>query len=512
MKTHQLFRGIVSMLLVFVITLPQPSAAQFNVFVGAAKKLAETELTKRIGEAVNVGSPLKLDQNTAFTAAAEPTNFHCTSLVVSNVQDLNRPLPPGDYCVTVVAFCSRWSIHAPGAGKPYKLALVQGPGSKAISALLIKGTAQGLSPANLQNASWEIQAGIPLNQMRPEDQALCKRLIPTDLQKEIEGDYVQKAESYYKVAQRIPGFPSLAQLGETGKLFEALLHGRQVLSDKTIAAENIPDALYERTGDGLPRVLPPEPAGPPSPWAEIRPGVIARLTIQQGNMGRNLLEFRLRPQSAQSAYRWAGGVRFVNASYMPQVAMAGNAPTLGSILGESGFLEGAAIAAGEALPPLLIGYSIGLAAQALIIMAMTGGGHQTTPTTPPITTPTSSTTTTAAKSRPCNAPPLCPPQRVPNKPNAVDPTLQSIYSELWQQQDQLPDGTVGILCIEIQANPNEQMHFRKAAERLVQITRRLSDLSQPLGSLDRITAERVQQDLRDAVRTAEEAQQACQQQ
>lgn len=263
---------------------------------------AKAAVIKQIGESLGVGSPLLLDQHTAYPDVSDQVkDFHPKQLTITSAEDLKKPLPPGDYSLSVTAYCTQFSIHAPGQGLPYKLARLQGKQAPAISALLARGTLQRIAPATLNADAWRIQAGLPLKQWPPQDQDLVHKLIP-EYEKGLEGDYLQRIENTYNKYRAIPGMPSfndlLRQVGPPGQLVLQLRQARQVLSDKTISAERLPEMLYEPTGDGLPRVLPAEKNSSPSHWAEVKPGVFARFTVIEGNLGRNLFEFRITPKAS----------------------------------------------------------------------------------------------------------------------------------------------------------------------------------------------------------------------
>ncbi|MEH2134128.1 MAG: hypothetical protein V7K86_26655 [Nostoc sp.] len=268
---------------------------------GDPLEVAKAAIVKQIGEAVGVGSPLLLDQKTAYPDVSDRVkDFHPQKLTITSAEDLQKPLPPGDYSLDVIAYCTQFSIHAPGRGLPYKLAPLKGKQAPAISALLSRGTLQGIAPATLNADAWRIQAGLPLKQWPPQDQALIHKLIP-EYEKGLEGDYLQQIESTYNQFRLVPGIPSLndllTQSGAPGQLVLQLRQARQTLANQTISAERLPDLLYEPTGDGLPRVLPPSQDSSLSPWAEIKPGIFARFTVIEGNLGRNLFEFRVTPRA-----------------------------------------------------------------------------------------------------------------------------------------------------------------------------------------------------------------------
>jgi RHS repeat-associated protein len=88
-----------------------------------------------------------------------------------------------------------------------------------------------------------------------------------------------------------------------------------------------------------------------------------------------------------------------------------------------------------------------------------------------------------------------------NAPNATDPALQDAYKNLWRPQDKNPGGTIGELLREVETG-GPLVHLEKAKGRLRQLIDRVSDTSRPLTSSDRAGAERLINDLKDAIRSA----------
>ena len=88
-----------------------------------------------------------------------------------------------------------------------------------------------------------------------------------------------------------------------------------------------------------------------------------------------------------------------------------------------------------------------------------------------------------------------------NSPNATDSTLQDAYKNLWRPQDKNPGGTIGELLREVEAG-GPLKHLVKAKGRLKQILDRIADTNNPLSPSDRAGAERVINDLKDAIRRA----------
>jgi len=70
---------------------------------------------------------------------------------------------------------------------------------------------------------------------------------------------------------------------------------------------------------------------------------------------------------------------------------------------------------------------------------------------------------------------------------------------LWRAEDQRPGGTIGELLREIADGQRPPGHLDKAQNRLNQIRKRVLDWDRPLSRVDRLAAERVIDDLRDAI-------------
>jgi hypothetical protein len=267
---------------------------------GAALKQLDAEVVRQLGQAIEVGAPLRLDHRTAYPPTTVPIdNFQPKKLEFSP-ETMNQPLEPGDYTIDVIGYCTKWSLHYPGRGLSYKLARIEGRAAEAVSDLLWRGTLKGLNPWHLNVMAWRIQGGVPLKQWRPAEQELVHQLIP-EHESSLQGDYLEQTREIYSKAATVGKLPRyetmLSRMGPVGETVIELQRARKVLANKTLAAERMPDLLYGRPRDGLPRTLTGGPNDPPSSWSEIAPGLFARLTIIRGNMGRNVLDLRITPQA-----------------------------------------------------------------------------------------------------------------------------------------------------------------------------------------------------------------------
>ncbi|HSS31097.1 MAG TPA: hypothetical protein VLL06_08775 [Nitrospiraceae bacterium] len=264
----------------------------------AGLKQLEDEVVRELGQALEVEAPLRLDRRTAFPPTTID-NFQPKKLAFTP-EIMNQPLEPGDYSIDVIGYCTKWSLHYPGRGLPYKLARLQGRQAEAIDALLWRGTFKGLDPRHLKAMAWRIQGGVPISKWRPQEREWAHQLIP-DHEASLDGDFVERTRAVYDKARTLGKLPPyetmLSRLGPVGQSVLDLQRARRVLANQTLAAERMPDLLYGRPRDGLPKTLEAGPNEPPSPWSEIRPGVFARVTIIKGDIGHNLLDLRITPQA-----------------------------------------------------------------------------------------------------------------------------------------------------------------------------------------------------------------------
>lgn len=278
----------------------KPADPLTQAIQGAALKQLDAEVVRQVGQAIEVGAPLRLDHRTAFPPTTVPIdNFQPKKLELTQ-ENASQPLEPGDYSIDVIGYCTKWSLHYPGKGLPYKLARLEGRAAKAVSDLLWRGTLKGLNPRHLNAMAWRIQGGVPISKWRPHERELAHQLIP-EHEASLDGDFLEQTRSIYDKARplgKLPPFEKmLATLGPVGETVLDLQRARKILAHQMLAAERMPDLLYGRPRDGLPKTLEAGPNEPPSAWHEIHPGVFARVTIIKGNMGHNVLDLRITPQA-----------------------------------------------------------------------------------------------------------------------------------------------------------------------------------------------------------------------
>jgi len=337
----------------------------------AKQKAAEEALTK----VLNDNLPLTLNAKDVYpTVATLPGGpFNPTPLKLTADQ-LDQPLPPGDYTINTLDFCSEYSVHQPGAGVAYVLGPYEGKAAGAIGALIWRGTVQyNVAAGNLQAVSWAIQSGLTYDQMPKSYQAIVDQVIP-DYKNEITGDFVNNLENTYNSLAKTAGLPPLdtilAKLGKPGQLALDAERQRQILTAQNTSDQLKQQTLFQGQQSGIYTPVKAENG----PWSERVAGrVYMKLLIAGGNMtSNNVMQIRVMPSPTANARNsdpnQSASPHLVRAAYgEPQAT-----PTVdNSPITMTNIMEG------------MLGYSQGQGAQALGQVAVTVPNPVQGPPAPP---------------------------------------------------------------------------------------------------------------------------------
>jgi hypothetical protein len=283
---------------------PPKPAPQNNPFGQFGEELKQKAAGTTITTLLNNDLPLKLDANAVFPIVNVLPGgpFHPKHLQLI-AEDMDKPLPPGDYTINTLAFCTEYSVHRPGAGVGYVLGPLQGKAAGAIGALLWRGTIEkGKPPQQLQAVSWAIQSGLMYSQMPKTYQAVIDDVIP-DHKNELNGDFFQSMEeSYTNLAKgtKLPPLQQmLASMGKSGQLALSADRQRQALLRQNTSDQIKEQTLFAGQDQGVYTPVRVEEG----PWTERIPGrVYMRVQIFGGNMAaNNLMQIRILPAARTTA-------------------------------------------------------------------------------------------------------------------------------------------------------------------------------------------------------------------
>jgi hypothetical protein len=316
------------------------------------EKAADDAMTKFLNDQL----PLSLNAKNVYpTVNTLPGGPFQPQPLQLTADDLDKPLPPGDYSIQTLAFCSEYSVHRPGAGVAYVIGPLEGKAAGAIGALYWRGTVQyHLAPQQLITVGWAIQSGLTYAQMPKSYQAIIDRVIP-DLKNELNGDFFQGLENTYQTYAKTLSLPPLdtvlAKMGKPGELALSAERQRAIL-----LRQNTNDQLKDQTlfqGQESSVYTPVKAEN--GPWTVRNPEVAyLKLNIVGGHLAsNNQMLIRILPMPSSQA-SLAPGPMLVRAAYQAQPS-SGATPTLSNLLDGS------------------IGYSQGQGAQALAQVPVVSG-------------------------------------------------------------------------------------------------------------------------------------------
>ncbi|MHC5937937.1 hypothetical protein [Nostoc sp.] len=329
---------------IFGIEVPDPGQL--------GKKKAEELALQKASELLGKEATVYYNVKNAYKKIEAPKSFNPQYVSVSSVADINRKLPPGDYWINIVTYCSHVTIAHSGSNMAHAIAPAEGKMVTLLANLTLRGEVAHVSHAKLQKLKWIIQTGLPLSQWLPEDRTVVHQLIP-DFEKDLKGDTIDEMQANYAAFQKqfpiLPGFEDVLRKIPFGKQVIAMRNARKVLTEKGIADRQVGGRLFEVTDPGNtapPKVIAPED----SPWYQINDYIIARAVIthevpvrgysttqdlqDDSQLGINRFEFRILDNSQKKEIKGSQKVAFLH------VALAGI--TISEIL-FGGAIAGAAV-------------------------------------------------------------------------------------------------------------------------------------------------------------------------
>ncbi|HEV3154582.1 MAG TPA: hypothetical protein VGZ02_12320 [Candidatus Baltobacteraceae bacterium] len=275
----------------FFAALTVAAIAQFSIpgLLNGAKDAAVRQALSQFGASIGDQLPIVVRSSDAypttslpgapFSPGPLPRNIAAAALRAS--RDGTIELPPGDYEFTVGVFCMRSYAHSP-SGHRYLVAPLHGAAADVFTALNSRLPSFNLDHHSVQILSWNMQAGLPYDEMQPAQRAIVDRVIP-DYKGRLTGDVYQRIQDQYQqIVGRVPGMPSfedaLGRLGTTGQAVLQLQRLREQMkkppqSYDQLARELVPFAS----------LIPTEAGGSgATPWSRYSDRVLVRF-VTSGN-------------------------------------------------------------------------------------------------------------------------------------------------------------------------------------------------------------------------------------
>jgi len=327
----------------------------------AKEKITEDLFVKTATKLLGDQLPIDLDATKVYpTVDVLPGGPFTPQPLALTPNTLGNPLPPGDYTVNVMAFCTEYSVHRPGAGVAYKLAPLEGKQAGAVATLLWRGVQDGVNPQHLMGVAWGIQSGLTYDRMPKTFQATIDSVIP-DYKSQLNGDFIQQLEDAYQAVAKEAKLPPLdallLKMGDAGKLALAAELERNALlaADKTDELKE--QTLFAGQESGVYTPVKAEEG----PWTVRIPGVAyMRYQIVGGNLqSNNVIQIRIVGQPGPQAGLQHPAMLNVSLAH-GQSSPVPQAPSLLGLMGVQQSADGKMTVDG------MIGYSQGQGAQALI--------------------------------------------------------------------------------------------------------------------------------------------------
>lgn len=278
------------------LRLSGPADAQFPSLGGLTSQAQTAAAQRAVGQVLNTELPIRLDAKNLYpTVDTLPGGPFNPKPLTFSPATAAQPLAPGDYEVHVLAFCTEYSIHRPGAGVAYSLGPLLGKAKELVANLLWRGTWQGVDPSDLQGAAWSVQSGLRFEQLPMTYQRLINKYAP-EYKGQIEGDFYQKMhDTYDGYGSKVPGMPSLDSMlggmGSAGELALSAQSQREALTSTATDDHVRQQTLFAGAAQG---VYTPQEAEV-GPWTVRTPNqVYLRYKIVSGNLNDdNIMQIRI---------------------------------------------------------------------------------------------------------------------------------------------------------------------------------------------------------------------------
>jgi hypothetical protein len=225
------------------------------------------------------------------------SEFNPSLLDLTGSLDPNAVIEPGDYVIPVKVYCLKKKASSPH-GKRYLLSKYKGKYQEVLKDLNRAASFSNIPHQQLQVLSWNIQAGVPYDEMSAETKLVVDQLIPQHKQK-LKRSWWDKIEREWQNASQkfgIPSFESLmSELGDVGNYVLQVKQFRQYLIENGSNYQALSDAfIIDDRNQSQEDVF-------QTPWSQVSNNIYARfLTLGNAN-DTGLLLVRIVPDpKAQS--------------------------------------------------------------------------------------------------------------------------------------------------------------------------------------------------------------------
>ena len=288
-----------------MLLFPQASSTQgLN-----PKRLIIGLASKQLSKYVKDNAPITLDWGDLYPTSADlpgPAFIPRDAYRATLAQYRQSPsgavtLPPGDYALHVLVFCTHGGVQRLGSAQArwheqFALGPLRGQRAEVLTALYARSAVQGVPYYPTQQVSWDITNGLKYGDFPDSQRTLFDRLVP-EYRSAVGGSQLEQIQDKWRsLSASFPGLPTLDQslndLGSVGQTIRELQRSREVILQNS------------RDFDAEVRQLAPIVAGPadaavaPQSWSKLSDLVYARMLVPADYHGigsTTTLEVRVLP-------------------------------------------------------------------------------------------------------------------------------------------------------------------------------------------------------------------------
>ena len=267
--------------------------------------------------------PIEIDPDRAYPTVETPPGspFHAASYASNTIiaqlahsSDGTVRLPPGDYSIPILLYCTSIHVADTQHGLSYRLLPLEGKRASLLIALMSRAPAAHVPFQALQPLIWQIEGGLSYAQLPRQSQQLVDQLVP-ELKGQLNEDFVSALEKKLNATEflirqlPLPG-PARASAQQAAAQIAAMIQRYSITRDMLLRYADNYNALAQQMVHIIPGTAPK--AGPTT-WSQINSRVYAHIT--GGSVWQEMAKLEVRVLPSAELMR-GGGTREIEV-YVP---------------------------------------------------------------------------------------------------------------------------------------------------------------------------------------------------
>lgn len=277
--------------------------------------------------------PIVIDPDRAYPTVQTPPGspFHAASYASNAViaqlahsSDGIVRLPPGDYSIPILLYCTSIHVADTQHGLSYRLLPLEGKRASLLIALMSRAPAAHVPFQALQPLIWQIEGGLSYAQLPRQSQQLVDQLVP-ELKGQLNEDFVRALEkklnaTEFLIRQLPLSGPARASAQQAAAQIAAMIQRYSITRDMLLRYADNYNALAHQMVHIIPGTAPN--AGPTT-WSQINTRVYAHIT--GGSVWQEMAKLEVRVLPSAELIR-GGGTREIEVYFPTAVATSTSDP------------------------------------------------------------------------------------------------------------------------------------------------------------------------------------------